>query len=639
MGGGAPQISDRTQVSQDVTTRRAIRRRSLMTAFLIFAGTTIVLAALDVDEAFVYVSGRVADLALGLPGIAWVSTRDLLFGALVGALGGAAYLIGSNRRRLMAEIERRRAAEAEISDSEHRFRDFAEIASHWLWERDAQGGVTYTGGHGANHVVETADGRLTTAGAEIIGAPALEDEQLLAVEASMRAHDTFTDLPLTTMPAADRRAYVLVSGRPVHDGAGAVVGYRGSTRNVTAEIVARRDRQRTAQQMMRISESLRLSEQRFRDFAEAASHYMWESDAERRITFISDGITHLTGERPEELVGRTREDIMGAAAIEEPQRDRLYAAVDAHKPFMDIAYARRAKTGAVVHLAMSGKPYFSDLGQFLGYRGSTRDITAQVLALHEAEQARRDRDFAEASSRAKSEFLANMSHELRTPLNAIMGFSEIISSQLMGPVGFPAYIAYAHDIHESARRLSRIIGDLLDMSRLETGRYDIAPQEIVVADLVRDIVAQNSERALAKGLCIDIGAIDASLRVELDPQAATQVLTNLLANAIAFTPAQGRISVTAVPAEGGAVELFVTDTGIGIADERLEHVFEPFQRVQPHLAREQGGAGIGLWLSRSLMRLHGGDLRLASVEGKGTTATVVVPASRVVGPGRSRRVA
>jgi PAS domain S-box-containing protein len=403
--------------------------------------------------------------------------------------------------------------------------------------------------------------------------------------------------------------------------------------------MARRDRQRTTHQMVQMSEALRLSERRFRDFAEAAGHYMWESDAERRITFMSDGITRLTGERPDELVGRTREDIMAAEALQEPARDKLNALVARHEPFMDIPYTRRTKWGEIIHLTMSGKPYFAEVGVYLGYRGVTRDVTAQVVAQREAEEARRGRDFAEASSHAKSEFLANMSHELRTPLNAIMGFSEIIANQLMGPVGILAYTAYARDIHQSAKRLSNVIADLLDMSRIETGRYAIEPRELVMAELVREAVAELSDRAIAKDLSIDISAVDASLRVELDRRAAAQVLANLLSNAIKFTPTHGRIAVTTVPASDGAVELFVTDSGIGIASDRLEHVFEPFQLSEAHHAREEGGAGIGLWLSRSLMRLHGGDLRLDSIEGRGTTATIVVPAGRVIDPGKARRVA
>ncbi len=502
------------------------------------------------------------DTSLGLPGVEWISVRDLIFGMLFGALAAALYLVIAARHRLMAEIARRRAAEAESAASERRFRDFALIASHWLWERDVNSVVTYVGGKsGTSHVVATTEGRLTTAGSEIVGAPALADEQLLALESSIAARETFADLPLTTVIAPDRRAYVLVSGRPVFDESGLFIGYRGSTRNVTAEVMARRDRQRTTHQMIQMSEALRLSERRFRDFAEAAGHYMWESDAERRMTFISDGITRLTGERPEEIVGRSREDIMAAEALDEPARDKLYELVSRHEPFMDIPYTRRTKWGEVIHLTMSGKPYFSETGAFLGYRGVTRDVTAQVVAQREAEEARRGRDFAEASSRAKSEFLANMSHELRTPLNAIMGFSEIIANQLMGPVGIPAYSAYARDIHQGARRLSNIIADLLDMSRLETGRYAIEPRQIVLVDLVREAVSEVADRAIAKDLSIDISAVDTSLRVELDRRAAAQILGNLLSNAIKFTPAHGRIAVTTLPASDGALELFVTDPG------------------------------------------------------------------------------
>lgn len=641
MGGTAPENSDQDaqQPRRDGESRRGRWRRDAVYAFLIFLGVAAAAQPLELDDAFVTIGMAVSDLSLGVPGLAWISVRDLIFGTLFGALVASIFLVVAGRRRLIAEIARRRVAEMSSAASERRFRDFALIASHWLWERDVDARVTYVGGQGASHVVATTDGLLTTAGSEIVGAPAIADEQLLALESCIAAREAFSELPLTTVLAPDRRAYVLVSGRPVYDEHGTFAGYRGSTRNVTAEVMARRDRQRTTHQMVQMSDALRLSERRFRDFAEAAGHYMWESDTERRLTFMSDGITRLTGERPEEIVGRKRQDIVVQETSTDPVGDEIGAIVARREPFMDLPDTRRTKFGTAVHLEISGKPYYSESGEFLGYRGITRDVTAQVTAQREAEEARRARDFAEASSHAKSEFLANMSHELRTPLNAIMGFSEIIANQLMGPVGIPAYTAYARDIHQSARRLSNIIADLLDMSRIETGRYAIEPRELVLIELVRDAVAELSDRAIAKELSIDIGAVDSSLRVELDRRAAAQVLTNLLSNAIKFTPSHGRIAVTALPAGDGAVELFVTDSGIGIASDRLEHVFEPFQLSEAHHAREEGGSGIGLWLSRSLMRLHGGDLRLDSIEGKGTTATIVVPAGRVVDPGRTRRVA
>ena len=641
MGGTAPENSsrDEQQPRHDDESRRGAWRRDAVFAALIFLGVAAAVQPLELDDALAAIGARVSDLSLGVPGLESISVRDLIFGVLSGALAASIVLVVASRRRLIAEIARRRAAETTSAASERRFRDFALIASHWLWERDVNARVTYVGGQGASHVVATTAGLLTTAGSEIVGAPAVADEQLLALEACITAREIFTDLPLTTVLAPDRRAFVLVSGRPVFDEQGAFAGYRGSTRNVTAEVMARRDRQRTTHQMVQMSEALRVSERRFRDFAEAAGHYMWEADAERRITYMSDGITRLTGERPEELVGRKREDILAQKTSKDPVSDEIGAIVARREPFMDMPDARHTKLGTVVHLAISGKPYYSEAGEFLGYRGVTRDVTAQVIAQREAEEARHARDFAEASSHAKSEFLANMSHELRTPLNAIMGFSEIIAHQLMGPVGIPAYTSYARDIHQSAKRLSNIIADLLDMSRIETGRYAIEPRELVLVELVRDAVAELSDRAIAKELSIDISAVDISLRVELDRRAAAQVLANLLSNAIKFTPVHGRIAVTTLPASDGAVELFVTDSGIGIASDRLEHVFEPFQLSESQHAREEGGAGIGLWLSRSLMRLHGGDLRLDSIEGKGTTATIVVPAGRVIDPGRARRVA
>jgi PAS domain S-box-containing protein len=240
---------------------------------------------------------------------------------------------------------------------------------------------------------------------------------------------------------------------------------------------------------------------------------------------------------------------------------------------------------------------------------------------------------AEAANRAKSQFLANMSHELRTPLNAIIGFSEVIKDQLFGPVGNGRYAAYAADIHASGAHLLAVIGDVLDLSRIETGKFDLEestfdPAEAAAAAFTMvNRAAEIGAIRLDNRLAGDAGK--ALPRLVADKRAIKQVLINLLSNAVKFTPRGGVVSLEAAAEPSGEFTLSVTDTGPGIAAERLGAIFDPFQNADSTQARQHGGSGLGLAISRKLMELHGGSLLLKSRLGHGATATARFPARRV----------
>ncbi len=372
------------------------------------------------------------------------------------------------------------------------------------------------------------------------------------------------------------------------------------------------------------------SEQRFRDFAEASAHYTWECGPDMKITFLSEGITRITGERPEDVLRMPMEERRALVSAGDPAEEQLRQISAQRLPYMDMRVRRRALDGRIVHLAFSGKPYFGADGSFLGYRGTGRDVTEEVRAQREAESARRAQALAESANTAKSQFLANMSHELRTPLNAILGFSEMIAGEMLGPVGERRYRGYAVDINASAKHLLDIVNDLLDMARIEVGRYRVEPERVRLGQLGDEVAAIVHGMAAAARIAIDRGGLDQALTVEVDRRAIKQVLLNLLSNALRHTPEGGRIELSAEQRADGTLAIAVADTGCGIEPERLETMFEPFQRSTAHVARQQGGVGLGLWISRELVRLHGGDLELASTPGQGTTATVVLPGERIV---------
>ena len=250
------------------------------------------------------------------------------------------------------------------------------------------------------------------------------------------------------------------------------------------------------------------------------------------------------------------------------------------------------------------------------------DANTQQLALFAAElEAERDR--ANAANVAKSQFLATMSHELRTPLNAIMGFSEIFKAQLFGALP-PRYVEYAGDIHRSGAHLLDLINDILDMAKIEAGKYEFRPQDFDLKDVVRDCVRLVEARAREAGITLSETVSDGLPLMHLDRRALKQVLLNVLANAVKFTPGGGSVTVGAV-LDGADVHITVTDTGIGVAAEDLGKLGQPFVQIERHGGRHHEGTGLGLALSKALVERQSGELSFASRPGFGTTVTIRLP--------------
>ena len=239
---------------------------------------------------------------------------------------------------------------------------------------------------------------------------------------------------------------------------------------------------------------------------------------------------------------------------------------------------------------------------------------------------------AESANKAKSEFLANMSHELRTPLNAINGFSEIMVTEMFGPLGDRRYREYVGDIHASGQHLLALINDILDMSKIEAGKMSLKFEPVALVEVAEDAVRLVRNRAEGAGLQLDLDFPELPL-VEADYRAIKQVLLNLLSNAVKFTPRGGRISVTAdtrTDVLGQRVRIQVRDTGIGISREDLSRLAQPFEQVESQHSKTRQGTGLGLALSKSLVELHNGALTLDSNPGEGTVASVNLPVSQEV---------
>ncbi|WP_324133398.1 PAS domain-containing sensor histidine kinase [Bosea sp. (in: a-proteobacteria)] len=256
-------------------------------------------------------------------------------------------------------------------------------------------------------------------------------------------------------------------------------------------------------------------------------------------------------------------------------------------------------------------------------KASRQKLEAQAQQLTDmAERYLEQKAVAESANRAKSEFLANMSHELRTPLNAIIGFSDVMQSNIFGPLG-EKYSDYVRDIHASGEYLLRFINDILNMSRLESGKVSLEKTDLAIGLVVDEAVRAVQDEIDRKGLALTIeGPRDTHL--EADPHALYQILGNLLDNAVKFTPDAGQVAIRIRPVPG-AVNIFVEDSGIGIPKDKIHRIGRPFEQVEGDLTRSYKGSGLGLAIARSLTELHGGSLRLRSAIGAGTIVMVHLP--------------
>jgi PAS domain S-box-containing protein len=381
---------------------------------------------------------------------------------------------------------------------------------------------------------------------------------------------------------------------------------------------------RDVTELKRAEQALRDSEARFRDFADTASDWYWETGPDLRFTYMSDRIRNF-GLDPASRIGRSRLEL-AADAIEDPGKWEAHVeAMQRREPFRDFQYKMQLGNEEAHYMSVSGKPVFDAQGAFLGYRGSAVEVTERSLA---AERLRQAKNAAEAASAAKSKFLAHMSHELRTPLNAIIGFATILADQ---PAGRPDPVKtaeYARDIRESGMHLLALINDILDLSKIEAGKMTMDETQVVVP-LVLDVVLRLvRSRAEAGRIVIETSVDDDLPGLHADEMHMRQIVVNLVSNAIKFTPPGGRVAVRGWRTDDGAVAISVSDTGVGMAEADLARLGTPFYRTEARDGRNPEGTGLGLSLTKEMVKLHGGALAITSELGRGTTVTVTFPADR-----------
>ncbi|HWQ34304.1 MAG TPA: ATP-binding protein [Blastocatellia bacterium] len=389
----------------------------------------------------------------------------------------------------------------------------------------------------------------------------------------------------------------------------------------------------------RIEEALRMSESRLRMVVESARDFaIFTMDLDRRVTIWNAGAQHVLGFEESEIIGESGDVIFTpedrAQRVPESELSRMLSEGRAE----DERWHQR-RDGSRFWASGVMMPLYDEAGQLRGLLKILRDRTEQRLAEEERERllAREQelRRAAEEASRLKDEFLATVSHELRTPLNHMLGWVVMLRSGRLAPDQAAEALA---TIERNARAQNRLIEDLLDVSRIITGRLRLDLQPVAIAQVVEAAVASAQPAAAAKGIVLVNDADPASGTVRGDADRLQQVVWNLLSNAIRFTPAGGSVIVR-LAREDTQVRLTVSDTGEGISPEFLPFVFDRFSQADGSYRRKHGGLGLGLAIVRHLVELHGGEVSVESAgPGCGATFTVTLPLRDAEGGTRNEEV-
>ncbi|HEY5338026.1 MAG TPA: ATP-binding protein [Rhizomicrobium sp.] len=369
------------------------------------------------------------------------------------------------------------------------------------------------------------------------------------------------------------------------------------------------------------------AEEMYRMMTEQASDIIMLHALGGKVLFASNALGRILGLKPDDF------DEGGYMAFVHPddfEEASKLGTVPLPGQTLTATYRARHADGHYVWIEGTTRGAYEDsTGQLRHIIGVSRDVSERKVQEIKMQAAR---ESAEAASRAKSGFLASMSHELRTPLNAILGFADIMREEMFGRLGNDRYVEYAGLIHDSGQHLLDLISDILDMAKIEAGKMELHFERVDLAGTVEDCARLLAERARDSGVQIISEVPVASIPLIADSRALKQILLNLLANSVKFTPRGGHVWIS-VKATGDRVNICVRDDGIGIPEEALPRLGRAFEQVttDSHIAKT--GTGLGLALVRALAEKHGGGLTIESQVGDGTTVTVTLahaPQTRII---------
>lgn len=361
----------------------------------------------------------------------------------------------------------------------------------------------------------------------------------------------------------------------------------------------------------------------YRGFFDSAIEGIFRTTPDGHYLDVNPALARIYGYENPEALKTSLTNIAAQLYVDPSRRDDFKKTMAEHDEVSGFVSEIRQRNGTTIWISENARAIRDWKGQIVCYQGTVEDVTARFAAERAIKKGLKR---AEQANRTKNAFLAMMSHELKTPLNAIIGFSEMVGTEMLGPIGNKVYLEYIHDIHASGNKLLAIINDVLDVARFEgnaitLNRCECCAQEIADLALKRARAHSGDNREVV----FDVP--DRLPTLNVDKLRLGQVLANLLANALKFTQSPGLVTLRAWQVEDGSVHFAVSDTGIGMTEEVIAMVLQPFHQADDSLARRFEGAGLGLPIAHALTKLHGGGLAIVSVEGRGTTVTVELPPS------------
>ncbi len=500
----------------------------------------------------------------------------------------------------------------QMSAQQERLDDLARLVSDWLWEVGPDLDLSFVSPR-VNELLGYLPREMLGRTIHDFGHFADEDGKPAPCPLSPSPPRPFRNKIFLANHADGRPLQFRFAALPVFDPeSGAFLGFRGTARDVTAEAAAlglvAKSRSQLSAAIESISEGFALfdAEERL-----VLSNQKYLDGFPKTGRWIRPGQTHV------EIFARALDasDIIASASTEPLLQDRLAAragAIDAIEwETADGRWIRAADR-------------LTSDGSIVGIHTDITEWKRRERALYDAKEA------AEQANRTKSEFLANISHELRTPLNAIIGFSELIVSETMGPIGNVQYKDYLNDVLNSGRHLLDVINDIIELARAEAGRLELNEEASDLGETVTSVRRIMRERAMRGRIQLGADLADDLPLVQADPRKLRQILTNLVSNAIKFTREDGIVTIAArIEGETGDLLLQVIDTGIGIDADDIPTAFKPFGQIDARLSRQYEGTGLGLPLTKVMVEMHQGRITIDSAVGIGTTVTVRLPASRV----------
>lgn len=492
----------------------------------------------------------------------------------------------------LQDITERKNAEQLSRENEARFRALVELSTDWFWEQDEHFRFVQISGElnktGSSSGSSGSIGKLR----KELPYVNMDESQWAAHEAQLERREPFRDFEVTRLDAQGQVRHLSISGVPIFDASGRFTGYRGTGRDTT--------------DMRRSSDRVRASELQLREITDAVPALIAYVDADQRCRFHNRAYQEAFGLTSENILGKSMRELM-EPAFYEALRPKVEEVLSGYP----VAYERKQRTanGEVRYYVVNYFPRYgegADEGKVIGFYSLATDIT---------ELKRIDR--------LKTEFVSTVSHELRTPLTSIRGSLGLISGGVAGklPDAAMKLIGIAKN---NCERLIRLINDILDIEKIESGKMQLDLQPMALMPLMVQAIAANEGFGLASNVSLTLHCDDPALQVNVEADRLTQVVTNLLSNALKFSPPGGTVEVHVAQA-GLGVRVEVRDHGPGIPEEFRTRIFQKFSQADSSDTRQKGGTGLGLNISRAIVERMGGSIGFETRLGEGTTFFFELP--------------